>query len=197
MLSSTPLTTPAPAMADSTSCLTTPKSDSQISVSAIVTVSTKPAPLSSPTRHVFLNDGVTSPVGSFIYQPMAAVPSQVSLSPNYSHVRPLFDCPPRTPKTFRSNDPPSISDIVDLTHLPDSPVPPCFEVQVGDIILYFPGVCGNMFNLEWSIVYSASQEDGVVLEGFSFIGVDTGVQVLRPCPTNILKPTFKGFKRFH
>ena len=54
-----------------------------------------------------------------------------------------------------------------------------------------------MFNLEWSIVSSVSLEDGVVLEGFSFIGAQTGVQVLRPCSKKILKTTFKGFKRFH
>ena len=54
-----------------------------------------------------------------------------------------------------------------------------------------------MFNLEWGIVCSASEEDGVVPERFSFVGVDTGVQVLRPCFTKILEPTFKGFKKFH
>ena len=54
-----------------------------------------------------------------------------------------------------------------------------------------------MFNLEWSIVCSASPEDGVVLEGFSFIGAHTGVQILRPCLKKIPKLTFKGFKRFH
>ena len=82
---------------------------------------------------------------------------------------------------------PSIFDIIDLTHLPDSPVPHCFEVQVGDIILYFHGVWGGMFDLEWSIVCSASEEDGIVLEGFSFIGVNTGVQVLRPFSTKTAK----------
>ena len=52
-------------------------------------------------------------------------------------------------------------------------------------------------NLEWSTVSSVSKEGGVVLEGFPFIGRNTGVRVSRPYSRNILVPIFTGFNRFH
>jgi hypothetical protein len=54
-----------------------------------------------------------------------------------------------------------------------------------------------MMNLDWSIVSSVSKEGGVVLEGVSFIGRNTGVKVLRPCSKNILVPIFTDFNCFY
>ena len=53
-----------------------------------------------------------------------------------------------------------------------------------------------MQNFEWGFVKSVTG-NGVVFEGFSFVGENFGVQVLRPCPNNILRPTFVGWKRFN
>ena len=121
--------TTAPAVADSPKAsaayiayTTTPTSDHPTSATVLVTIPTKPHPSAEKTC------------------------SRDSFSPNSSLVWPICFGSPRPLKKLKNTS----VDVVDLTHLPDSPKRPkplWFEVQEFDILLYFPGFFGDMMNL--------------------------------------------------
>ena len=112
--------TTAPAVADSPKAyttsiasITTPTSDHPTSATVLVTIPTKPHPSAEKTH------------------------SRDSLPPNSSLVQPICFGSRRPLKKLKN----TIVDVVDLTHLPDSPKHPKplrFEVQEFDIVLYFP-----------------------------------------------------------
>ena len=138
------------------------------------------------------NAGQSDTTGALISKGAKST-NRVSLSPGSHAYLPVNETPPRKVKKLKPNTPP----IYDLTDLPDSPIKPLFDIAKGDVVVYFPGICWNWIDMDWTIVRSVTNEMTVIFGGMVMIGEYTKCYVLRPCEENFLSPMPYGPKYFH